>query len=214
MSWFTRRTEKGPVPISPASDAASPDDARDLLDAARHGDAETVRRLIESGLDSDVRDDRGQAPIILAIRNGHGAVVQLLLDHGANPHSIDFEGEGTALAAAVRLADEAIARQLIAAGADLNPALIAAIEAGNAAMVELLLDEGAFVDGSGGAETPLTAAAGCGNLAMVQLLLAAGAEDWLPRLSDSKTPHEVALDHGHDGIAKLLESATRGPTAP
>lgn len=50
--------------------------------AAYHGNAETVRVLIEKGADVDAINDRGQSPIAGAVFKGYDEVVRLLVNEG------------------------------------------------------------------------------------------------------------------------------------
>lgn len=50
--------------------------------AAYHGNAETVRLLIEKGADVNAINDRGQSPIAGAVFKGYDEVVKVLVDEG------------------------------------------------------------------------------------------------------------------------------------
>ncbi|KAJ4226312.1 hypothetical protein NW759_004898 [Fusarium solani] len=60
--------------------------------ATNRGHEQTVEASLEfKAIDVDIRDCRGKTPISLAARNGHTAIVKMLLDHGANPNLKDFD---------------------------------------------------------------------------------------------------------------------------
>ncbi|KAM6521558.1 hypothetical protein FSOLCH5_006312 [Fusarium solani] len=60
--------------------------------ATNRGHEQTVEAILEfKAIDVDIRDCRGKTPISLAARNGHTAIVKMLLDHGANPNLKDFD---------------------------------------------------------------------------------------------------------------------------
>ena len=53
-----------------------------LMLAAYHGNAETVRVLIEKGADVNAINDRGQSPIAGAVFKGYDEVVKVLVEEG------------------------------------------------------------------------------------------------------------------------------------
>jgi ankyrin repeat protein len=52
--------------------------------AAKTGDIRAVRSSLERGTDANEVDRHGRPPLVLAAQRGHGPVVELLLDHGAD----------------------------------------------------------------------------------------------------------------------------------
>jgi ankyrin repeat protein len=64
-----------------------------LLFAARDGNLEAVKALVESGADvNQVSGGDGTSPINIAIANGHYTVGKYLLDHGADPNLANLDG--------------------------------------------------------------------------------------------------------------------------
>ena len=55
----------------------------DWEQAATHGDVESARRLLQSGADVDSRDRYGQTALMQAAHHGHEALVELLIENGA-----------------------------------------------------------------------------------------------------------------------------------
>jgi ankyrin repeat protein len=53
-----------------------------LMLAAYHGNAQTVRMLIEKGADVNAINDRGQSPIAGAVFKGYDEVVKVLVEEG------------------------------------------------------------------------------------------------------------------------------------
>ncbi|XP_012483941.1 uncharacterized protein LOC105798430 isoform X1 [Gossypium raimondii] len=94
--------------------------------AARYGDLDAVTLLTRRGYDVNVPDGDGYTPLMLAAREGHGPMCELLISHGANCDFKNAKGE-TALSLArktVILKDGAehvilneLARNLVVRGA-------------------------------------------------------------------------------------------------
>lgn len=92
--------------------------------------------------------------------------------------------------------------------------LMQASEAGDAAMVGLLLRHGAdpnAVDFE--AETPLVKAAYGGHLDVVELLMSHGADGNL-RNNDDMTPLAIAQEMGHDDVVAFLSEQSADSTSP
>ena len=139
-----------------------------FLDNVRDGEIEKVRKQLQKG--HNVNDEQnGKTALILAIMQKNLSMVQLLLNNGANPNSINKNNGDTALIIAVRLGNADIVRALIAgpaagggggggggagggAGANLNlqarnndTALIAALKNDKIQIANILLDAGANI---------------------------------------------------------------------
>ncbi|KAL2687094.1 hypothetical protein Neosp_004646 [[Neocosmospora] mangrovei] len=134
------------------------------------------------------------SPLWCATVNGHQEMVQLLLEHGANPNNVvhtsgspsHMSNNSTALYEATRLGYEDIVRLLLSSGADpdLNtddgrsPLVQASLNATDrgVAIAQMLLEAGADASARGYQdETPLMVAARSGNVDLVKLLLRYGA---------------------------------------
>jgi len=62
------------------------DMGKDLRHAAKAGDIEAIKQLLDEGVDTNATGKKGGATALLkAAKNGHTNVVQLLLFHGADP---------------------------------------------------------------------------------------------------------------------------------
>jgi ankyrin repeat protein len=59
--------------------------------AARHGQTEQVRTLLEQG-DLEARDLQGRTPLHIAVLSGHEAVVDVLIEAGADVNARDNWG--------------------------------------------------------------------------------------------------------------------------
>ena len=94
-----------------------------FLDACDKGDIEMVRNLLRWGADVNWQDedDQLQAGLHLAIRDGHGDVVDLLLAQPGIEVNIRDDFNNTPLIAACHAASETILRKLLQAeGIDIN----------------------------------------------------------------------------------------------
>lgn len=131
--------------------------SRLLHNAARKGDEDMVRLLLDKWVDVSDGDGRREvlvAALVLGACNGHEAVVRVLLEEdGVNPDAT-FENFATPLACAARNGHEAVARLLLEAKADGfaqdtqgRTALYWAARKGHEAVVRLLLDAMLDFDG-------------------------------------------------------------------
>ena len=247
------RDARGNSPLMYAAALGSLDSVRLLLDAGADpnaandfaatplmwcaGDAAKVRLLLSKGADAGARSRLGRTPLLIAVSyDGATEAARLLMEHGADVNARD-KGGSSVLAQAAASNNLEVARMLIARGARVNnvdeggytPLLIAAGNGDrNAAMVRLLLDQGAQVNVKSGdtAEivkngpiqighiTPLHEAAGQGNHETVEALLNAGA-DVNAKDVRGATPLvlAVATDHANPKVAALLlaKGAAREP---
>ncbi|KAH9166013.1 hypothetical protein EDB89DRAFT_2076259 [Lactarius sanguifluus] len=64
----------------------------DIHAAARNGDLEVVRLLLERGANAEAKVGDGMTSLHLASLNGNTETVRLLLDHGTNAHAEDNDG--------------------------------------------------------------------------------------------------------------------------
>ncbi|THF84772.1 ankyrin repeat domain-containing protein [Deinococcus sp. KSM4-11] len=152
----------------------------DIFEAAAVGDAARVQALTarEAGLVSAVSAD-GFTPLGLAAFFGRAEVAQHLLERGADVNAVSRNPMRVQpLHSAVAGNHEALARLLVAAGAEVNA-----------------VQQDDF--------TPLMAAAQNGNAALVVFLLAAGAAAGAVT-SDGRTAGSLAREEGHTEVMALL----------
>ncbi len=184
-----------------------------LLQAVRMGDDIKVEQLLNSGAATDIRDQWGKQPIIIAAARGDIAIVQLLLSRGAKINARD-NWQRTPLITAVQNNCTWLADILIHRGADVNlaanngiNALIAAVQRGNASAANMLLAAGAKVNaGDIMGWTPLMWGAKRGDVYLVEFLIDAGADVNLVD-NDGKTVLDQVKERGNNQkMIKLLNS--------
>jgi ankyrin len=149
-----------------------------LADAAKQGDREAVRSLLNGRAPEDVAGPQGTAALIWAASRNDMQMVDLLLRAGADAKAANEYG-ATALYAAAANADPAITVKLLAAGADANAHLVSG-------------------------ETPLMEAARRGNLATVRALLSGGADPNAREGKGEQTALMWAIAEHHAAVAEEL----------
>lgn len=137
------------VAIIALAQATSPSKADHLQDAARKGDAATVKKLLDDGVDVNTKFRYGTTALFFACDHGHVDVVRVLLDKGADLTLKDSFYGFTPLMLAVSPAQKRrpehteIAKLLIAKGAPgKEDALGGAVQAGDGALTKFILDTG------------------------------------------------------------------------
>jgi ankyrin repeat protein len=91
-----------------------------LMTAARTDSVEAVKLLLAHGANVNAKENwRGQTALMWAVEQKHSEAAQALIEHGADIHARS-NGGFTPLLFAARVGDQASARILLAAGADVN----------------------------------------------------------------------------------------------
>ena len=121
----------------------------DLMEAARLGDTDTARLLIDAGADVNARDNNGWTALMSAVWEGHTDTARLLIRADADVNASRDNG-WTALIHAAYKGHTDIARLLIDAGTNVNArnrfrwtALMIAVDKGHTDIARLLIDAGA-----------------------------------------------------------------------
>lgn len=170
--------------------------SKDMMRAARAGDIETVRFLVESGADVNAIDEYGSGTLL----NFDPGITAYLLSKGADPNTQTNENGAAVLAGLCYVNQTDCVRLLLAHGANPNRGREESMEtplhhalAGGAdiEVIRLLIDHGADVNAKTlpgvcsynfygstptRGETPLHRAAAFVSMEIVQLLLQAGAD--------------------------------------
>jgi len=211
--------------------------------AAEKGHTEIAELLMAHGADVNAKDREGRSPIDLAMEQGQREIAKLLLskcsdvsihtaayigdlqrvekfiDDGANVEAKDQKGQ-TALHYAAKAGQIAVAKLLIAHGADVNAGEGAPLQEAayhSKEMVELLLAKGADINT--GKWTSLHSALDAERFGIVELLVAKGADvnikdgkgrtplhiaAWYAKDNNYKTALSYAIEAGHTEIVELL----------
>ena len=153
--------------------------------ASGHGLLSIIETMISSGKTFHVnsKDGRGRTHLSWAAEGGREAMVQFLIEQGAEVDSKDNMGR-TPLSWAAEDGKEAIVQLLIKQGAEVDlkdnngrTPLSWAAQSGKEAVVRLLIKQGAEVDlKDDEGQTPLSWAVEWGKKAVVKLLIEHGAE--------------------------------------
>lgn len=198
-----------------------------LFRAVRRDDVDVVRYLIGAGARIN-RPSDCESPLAVAAEGEKIELVQLLLEHGADPNlgsSSMFESN-TVLQLAARTGSLDIVKLLIEAGADVNApascpfsetALQAASSQGHEQVVACLLESGADVNApdnhrSQFPQTAITTAVEMNHLRLIRLLLDAGADVNIPSWRNHKSQFPttllmIAVEMNHLELVKSLLDA-------
>ena len=179
--------------------------------AAEAGQCESIRLLLDSGINVDLRDTFGRTPLHCASDQRHVLAMELLLDMGADPNARDNTGV-MLIHDAVQVGDERIMRRLLrdvrvdisATTNRESTALHYAAIGGHANVVRMLLDVGVEIDArDDSGRTALHLAAAWGRQDVVRLLLEAGASV-NAKTDDRATARYLAAIANHESIQQLL----------
>jgi ankyrin repeat protein len=156
-----------------------------VADAARRGDAEAVRTLLERGVDVQTAQADGMTALHWAGMRSDLDLAETLIYAGANLEATTRIGQHTPLHVASRTGQSTVVRTLLDAGADPHAAtssgatpLHLAAQAGSAEAVAALLDHGADVNVQEHTwgQTPLMFAAASNRVGPVNVLMERGAK--------------------------------------
>ena len=181
----------------------------DIIAGANNGETATVMTLIRRGMDVNTADSTGNTLLMLAVRDGHMALMEALLVNRANVHRRNQFGDTALMLGALKAKPETV-RRLIDVGAEPNvdgwTPLHYAIFGGSKEVIALLIAKGAKLDARApNGQTPLMLAVKLGGLGLVQQLVDADADMDLPDY-DGLSPLGLAVKLGHDDIAAYLRA--------
>jgi len=180
--------------------------------AAEVGDVEKVKQMLASDPPLAIcTDAEGRTPVTAAADRGHGEIVRLLVESGADLHSCTNEGRSLLHMAASR-GNAELVHFLVERGADIHAQdkrgempLHSAALASDAAALRFLLGKGIDANArSGKGDTPLHKAAFNGNFEAIKVLIEHGAQIEA-RNSDGYTPlHRAAQTGKEDAVGALI----------
>jgi ankyrin repeat protein len=184
-----------------------------IVDAAKSGDAKTVRTLVRQSADLNAAETDGMTALHWAVQRRDLETTDLLLDAGADFRIANRTGAKPLYLAAIN-GDAAVITRLLDAGDDANAVLTTEGETvlmltahtGNPAAVKVLLDRGAEANAQQfRGQTALMWAAAEGHTDVVRLLLTRGADPSLQSRASTKPERRPP-----GGMTALLFAARQG----
>jgi ankyrin repeat protein len=181
-----------------------------FFEASETGNRAAVALFLEAKISTEIRDNRGWTPLMLAAFNGRDEIIDMLIQNNADVNSLD-QGGNSALHWAAFGGHLSSAKRLIEHHARINEQnsfgwtpLIEATARNHLNIVTLLIESGANLDtAAGDGYTALHKAAASGFSEIVKLLLAQGSDRNI-RAIDGGTPYELAIKSGQEDVIKLL----------
>ncbi len=192
-----------------------------LMYAALYADSDSVRQLLESGAEPNLRNEAGATALMWAV--GDLEKTRLLLEHGADANARSEDGRTSLVIAAVRFGSSPVVKLLLDHGANpsaKSPSLFGemtplseAAYAGDEAVLRVLIERGADVKSAGFLPLYFALRSNCAKC--VDMLIKSLDRDALnmamlfvaPPLGDARTV-KMLLDHGADVNAKDPEGHT------
>jgi uncharacterized protein len=161
----------------------------DFFSAITRDDPSVIHNLLQRGFDPNTRDPNHQYGLYLALRESSLKVAQVLADWPTTHINAKNDADETPLMMAVLKGHTELVGRLLAKDADVNKPgwspLHYAATAGHVALIQLLLENHAYIDAeSPNGSTPLMMAAQYGTPEAVKLLLDEGADPQLKNQLD------------------------------
>lgn len=186
----------------------------DFFVAIKRDDAGAVTKLLQRGFDPNTVDPSGRQGLFMAVQEGslHAAAVLIAWPQTQVEWRSAKDESPLMLAAFKGYTD--LVRQLIARDADVNKTgwtpLHYAATRGHVDVIQILLDENAYIDAeSPNKTTPLMMAAMYGSIDAVRVLLDAGADPTL-RNELGLSAVDFAQKADRRDVAELISAAIRG----
>ena len=171
MQRLLQKAKKNGLRIADASMA--------LLIAARSGNEDMVKHLLEKCPYVDIKEPCCDTALLFAIEKKHSGIARVLLKRGANANAADHWGK-TALHYAVWNDNVSLVRMLVEMGADVNAQtigsdgapLMGAVERADVEIVKILLQNGASLRAGENSDDLWIEAKNRGNKKILEMLKA------------------------------------------
>ena len=195
-------------PVLQRYEEAKSEYLKHFLEFCENGSTQKVIDAINIGIDVNVKDTGGDTALMRAARYGYTAIVNALLNAGAD---VNFESSrGSALMFAAEYGHIEIVNALLKVGAEVNAkdyygetALMKAALHGHTEVADSLIKAGAKVKSWSKGDTALREAAEKGHTEIVKALLKAGA-DVNAKDNIGMTALMLAARYGHTEVAEVL----------
>jgi ankyrin repeat protein len=187
----------------------------DFFRSIKEDDDEIVQSLLQRGFDPNTPSPDGLHGLFMAIREPSPKVAAVLIAWPKTNIEARTPKDESPLMLAALKGQAGLVRQLVARGADINKPgwapLHYAATAGSVEIIELLLEQSAFIDAeSPNGTTPLMMAAMYGSPDAVKLLLDEGA-DLAMKNQQGLTALDFARRGSRPDSVKLIEARLRNP---
>lgn len=191
----------------------------DPIQAAKNGHLNAMRAYIKSGKDLEVKDNKNNTLMMLAIENGHYTIVKELIEKGARLDALNTDGKNSFQIAAesrnpnvIDLILEKIP-DINAVSLDGDTPLIAAAKRGSVATVERLVRmDGINLNLKNGDEMSALHYAAQEHPEIVDILCESGADPDLVG-KNGKTPLHFAVDQDCADAIPILLKYSKDPNA-
>jgi ankyrin repeat protein len=192
--------------LSPAA-AYAQDMKEDLLAAARKGNIEAVKSLLDKGVDVNSKSEYGATALSFACDKGHVAVVKLLLERGADANVRDtFYGATPMTWASMKGHAEIVSLLLDKGAGSKEDVLSMGVQGGKPALVRVALDKGGIAQQK--LDLALAGAINSNNTEIADMLRKAGAKELLK--VDEATLKSYAGTYKNDTIGEIVVATTDG----
>ena len=182
----------------------------DFFTAIRNDEVKVISNLFTRGFDPNTVNLQGEPAILNSLKLGSLKSFEFIVQHPKTNLNVRNSHGESALMLVCLKGELELAKMLIKRDADINhpgwTSLHYAASGGHTAIIQLLLDESAYIDAeSPNGTTPLMMAARYGNEKAVQLLITEGA-DWKLKNQLGLTALDFAVQGRRPEAIKLLQS--------